>query len=983
MLLNTNDESGLPYKDQPMGYNIMFKNGFKLLVLSLLLSLTALGKSKAAPVRDVGATAVIVTDNGVLAAPVLHGIGKLKGQLLSKGYKVVIAKTFAGTKGDLFFVAGLAGRKGEAVKQLAALQEKLPEGLEALVVRKTVRQKKPVLVLCGSDANGLMYALLDAARRIGLTDGKDDVLSLIHNTQEKADLADRAISIYAAQRAYFESRFYDGKYWEKYLDQLAQSRINNFVVILNYAKDGFLAPLYPYFFNTDGFPDVRMQGLTAGQQKKNTQAFQRMIDLAHQRGIRFTVGIWSHIFNENTFDDSRKLVTGKKGAETSAPYLISGVTSKNLTAYTEKAIDKFLKVFPGIDGIQFRMHPESGLKPEEMPVFWHKVFQVIVKEKPKLQIDIRAKGLTDDIIDDGLSMGLKVRINTKFWMEQMGMPFHPTAVQPDKEYRRHSYSDLLSYPKKYEVNWTSWSGGTMKILLWGNPEYARRYAQSAKIYGGNSFEQNEPLATKMMRYTIKGIPHEQKPFDLLGPAYRYYDYEFERYWYFFDVSGRMAYNTQAPEDLWNAEFKHRFGPVAGAEVRKSLHQASQILPRIVASTYNYTYFPTSVGWAETMPFGNLKIFSKSGGTDIMQFTSLADEARNIINGVDDARVPVTETSKWYAAMADSILSSVKIAEKATGIMQKKEFVSTVTDLKILAHLAQYYSHRIIAGVQYNLFVQTKNLKALDDAIANEEKAVASWKDIIATAGDIYSKELLFGGMGGHWEKMLKELTEDKSLYEARAALLQAPGEQQIKINHIPVRHLMPGEKLVISAGIHSDGVKQVRCAIKTGDGDFHFVEMSPDGKWQYAVKADIPAGATKVSYYIEATDANGNKSDNSKEPVSVVVTNDTIPPVATVSRAESAPVGKPLLVTAKVDDPSGVKWVRLRYRHVNQEEIFQSIDMKLDETKGIYTAEIPAAYMISKWDMMYFIETMDKAGNGRIYPDFNKEAPYVSVNLIR
>ncbi len=68
---------------------------------------------------------------------------------------------------------------------------------------------------------------------------------------------------------------------------------------------------------------------------------------------------------------------------------------------------------------------------------------------------------------------------------------------------------------------------------------------------------------------------------------------------------------------------------------------------------------------------------------------------------------------------------------------------------------------------------------------------------------------------------------------------------------------------------------------------------------------------------------------------------------------------------------------------MNQEESFQTVDMKVDKDKGIYSAEIPASYIISKWDLMYFVETMDNAGNGHLYPDFQIEAPYVVVKLFR
>jgi hypothetical protein len=36
-----------------------------------------------------------------------------------------------------------------------------------------------------------------------------------------------------------------------------------------------------------------------------------------------------------------------------------------------------------------------------------------------------------------------------------------------------------------------------------------------------------------------------------------------------------------------------------------------------------------------------------------------------------------------------------------------------------------------------------------------------------------------------------------------------------------------------------------------------------------------------------------------------------------------------------------------------------------------------------KWDFMYLIEVMDNCGNGKIYPDFSVEKPYIVVRLKR
>ncbi len=51
--------------------------------------------------------------------------------------------------------------------------------------------------------------------------------------------------------------------------------------------------------------------------------------------------------------------------------------------------------------------------------------------------------------------------------------------------------------------------------------------------------------------------------------------------------------------------------------------------------------------------------------------------------------------------------------------------------------------------------------------------------------------------------------------------------------------------------------------------------------------------------------------------------------------------------------------------------------------KGQYKAVVPGEDIVAKWDFMYLFEVMDNKGNGKIYPDLEKEAPYIVVKLQR
>src|SRR5215831_5780282 len=670
---------------------------------------------------DARSVAVVVT--GDLPPAAAHGLTKLKDALRKQGFDVAESSV---TTADYFVLAGI-GSTAEAP---------VPAVPEALAVRLGRHLGKPAIIVRGSDARGLMYAALDTAERVAATTAGGAPFARVHNTTEQPSLVGRGISMYTMQRGYFESRLYDEKYWERYFDLLAASRINNFVVIFGYENGGFMAPLYPYFFNVPQYPGVELVGITPAQQSRNTTAFKAMMRIAHERGIEVTAGIWDHIYRGGV--QGGGIPGAAANARKRVPGLVWGVTAENLSGYTKTALRRFLEVFPELDAVQFRMHDESGLKHEEMAGFWHEVFGQMKQARPDLRVDLRVKDLPDAVIDDALAQGLKARVNTKYWMEQMGLPFHPTHVNVQNQHdRRHGYADLLHYPQRYRVQWQLWSGGTARVLLWGDPDYVRRFAESARLYDGNSFEVNEMLATRML-----GEPHDEQPLAILNPRYRYFDYEFERYWDFYRLWGRLTYNPQASPDVWTREFDARFG-TAGVHIMKALEAASKVLPRIVAAAYRYQYFPTTRGWAEMNHQDSLPKFATAENSDIQQFESPRDEAGRIIRGDDTAMRRPQDTARLFAELSNDALTEIGLAERAIGSRAGNEFLSTAAYVKILAGLARYYAARLPAAVAYNLYKESGEPAYFDEAIAGERKAVQAGKEIVMAAVYSSSENLAF------------------------------------------------------------------------------------------------------------------------------------------------------------------------------------------------------------------------------------------------
>jgi hypothetical protein len=722
----------------------------------------------------------------------------------------------------------------------------------------------------------------------------------IKNVTEKPAIRDRAMSIYTMNRAYWESRFYDEKYWARYLDMMAENRFNSLVVVFGYENGGFLAPCYPYFFNVSGYPDVSMVGLSETDQQRNLSAIRKLIEMAHQRGIRFTAGIWDHIYRGGV--QGGGVPGNEKPPDHPTPGLVWGVTTDNLTAYTKSALAEFIRLIP-VDAIQFRMHDESGLKKEEQDAFWADVFSMIRKTRPDMHIDIRAKELPPTVIQTAIDTGISFRIATKFWMEQFGLPYHPTRINPDRSYLRHSYGDLLRYPKRYNMVWRLWNGGTNRILLWGDPDYARRFIGSAHLYDGDGIDVDEPLATKM-----EAQPHDAHPFDLLQPQHRYYEYEFERYWHLFQVFGRIGYNPHTPSEVWDEDFSTRFGKTDGPLVEKALHKASGILPRIIASSYPYSAFPMTRGWAEKQCLGELPAFAKAEGSDLCQFADFDDEAALLLNGGETARIRPSVNSQWFARTArevHSLVEQILIAQmKINGDSLKNELGSTLADLEIYSNLALYHARRAPAAVYYRLYERTQDLSALDSAIAHERNAIAAWRQIVTAAGDYYSDNLQMGvsvaDLCGHWKDELVTLENGLT-------------------------------KLI-----------------------------------QLRQNADPKAMTAKAPAY----------------PLDPVTSFDSLFTVISQT-PENLPAGKPISIRVRIRARSGVKWVRLYYRAVNQQLEYKDIPMNAAAGSDEYTAVIPATEIDPTYDLMYYVAIMDRKGNGRIYPDLNKETPYRIIKLIR
>jgi len=299
---------------------------------------------------------VTLVGGDAAAGPVRHGFTKLKNALVKRGIPLNDGVSLKTAEHPTVLVAGLSAGDGEAARLMAALGLPTLTEPESLLVRCVDRDDKRVVLAAGADERGLMYALLDIAERVGWSESTRQPFSEVRDTQAKPYVPERALSLYTFNRAYWESRFYDEAYWTRYFDLLALNRFNSLVVIFGYENGGFLAPAYTYFFDLEEFPEVRMVGISPEQQRRNLAALNRLIQMAHDRGLKFTVGIWDHIYRGGV--QGGGIPGANEATARPVPDRVWGLTGENLMPYTKAALARVLELVPALDGVQFRMHDE-------------------------------------------------------------------------------------------------------------------------------------------------------------------------------------------------------------------------------------------------------------------------------------------------------------------------------------------------------------------------------------------------------------------------------------------------------------------------------------------------------------------------------------------------------------------------------------------------------------------------------------------------
>lgn len=713
------------------------------------------------------------------SAPAIWAAKELENSLTSKGITVTRIEQLSKAKaGELnIFVTGSASKPGLEILKTA--KTNIPAVPEALGLVPAKVNGKQILMACGHDTRGLVYAMLELNDRVQNAAQPLDSLNIDKSVVERPANVIRSLNRLFCSDIEDKPWYNDREMWPKYLTMATTQRFNRFNLsfgigydFLQNVTDGYFLFAYPFLLSVPGY-NVKVPQLPDAERDKNLEMLKFISEQTVARGIQFQLGIWMH---------------GYEWLNSPNPnYSIEGLTKENHGAYCRDAVRALLKACPAISGVTFRVHGESGVT-EGSYEFWKTVFEGVATCGRKVEIDMHAKGMDQIMIDSAVATGMPVNISPKYWAEHLGMPYHQADIRAleiprtdrqatglmnlsagSRSFIRYGYGDLLKEDRPYGVLHRIWPG-TQRLLVWGDPVVSAAHSRAFSFCGSAGVELMEPLSFKGRRGS--GIAGDRCGYldASLKPRW-----DWEKYVYSLRVFGRLAYNPDTESDVWNRYLRNQFG--AGADAaQQALANSTRILP-IVLTTHgtsagNNTYWP-EVYLNQSIPDPSKRgpysdtptprVFGNVSPTDPQLFSRINDFGDELLKGERSGKYTPIDVAQWIEDLSDNTVKYLEQAETRSENKNRPEYRRMAIDVSMVAGLGHFFGAKFRSGVLYRIYEKSSDRTALVESLNYYKKARGYWAELANRSKDVYKPDITIGEnevIRGSWLKRLPAMDED-------------------------------------------------------------------------------------------------------------------------------------------------------------------------------------------------------------------------------
>lgn len=599
----------------------------------------------------------------------------------------------------------------------------------------SLKRENGILKINGGDERGAMYGILDLAQQVRF----GAALGGIQDKKEEPGTEFRAVKFNLPYMAYrpeesivqHDLTCRDLRFWEKYLDNMAENRFN--VLSL------WSLHLFHYMVKPKSFPEAsHFTDYELGEWQK---FWRKLFRMAHERGIE------TYIINWNTFVPPSFARAHNVGVyEYDRLYHIGsrGDTSRITEQYTREVIRQVIDEYPDLDGLGITLGERmGGQAPSERRAWLERtVFAGMRDARRKIKFVYRAPLSAGET-----SAGTTSAENDRLTREQVdGLDVKAAYVE-----FKHNWSHGHSSPNlfivhggklsdaywnpvsnKFKVAWTM-RNEDFHVLRWGQPDFIREFLKNnEKAYFGGCFVGSEVF-----------IPAND--YVGLDGSHKNWTYHFERQWLMYAVWGRLLYNPTTPDSHFENLLAERFGKNSGGDLLKAWKGASRV-PLLFASFHQGTidlalYTEGFCRWREHDPepiFFDVNEFITHKVLDTMRFVNIADFVNNKIPKGVMTPLQLADSLERTHTMCIGLIKKIKTLSPPSATLDCE-----LADIEAWAWYAQYTAYKIrgaTALAQYRLTNDAEKQKASVNWL---EKGVQSWKNYVQTVGRYNKEEYLF------------------------------------------------------------------------------------------------------------------------------------------------------------------------------------------------------------------------------------------------
>jgi Glycosyl hydrolase family 20, domain 2 len=630
---------------------------------------------------------------------------KIKDALFEKQYDLTDSRT------NYDFLISLAVHPGRLAAEAYSI---IPE--------------EKIITIYGGDPRGLIYGAMTIAEHLR----NDVALQDIKREDGKPNLEFRGIKYNLPWHTYRPSSALDQhfetardlNYWEAFLDMMVENRFN---AISLWNMDP-----YTFMIKSKNFPEAcpwSEQELAQWQ-----HLYHEIFRMAKERALDTYIVHWN-IFVSKEFSEAHNVAR-----ENFYPhYYVPGDTSEIVRRYLRESVKQVLEEYPNLDGIGVS-HGEgmAGMTPLQRQQWMDDVLIAGMLEVDRpVKLIHRVPFSSGSGSEPGVSKN--VEQVTRAAMENLGDHFDGPIWVEIKFNWSHGHSTpklekvhggklgdtyFVPKPKNYKITWQI-RNEDFFALRWGVPDFIRKHIANngqADFVGGY-FIGSETYIPALDYFTAVDDPVD-------------WTWAFERQWLFYKLWGRLLYNPQTPDEVFQAEFTRRYG-AQGTHLLQAYALASNTQLRLASvydSRWDFTLY--SEGFL-ALQGDSTRYISVDCLIDqpvmAAEYVSVREYVAKTLNAekFEDKRI----TPYKLAAMLEKDNREALRLVEDIDISGNASLMYEVADIKVWAYLGLHLAEKLKGAVALHTFRINGNLK--DKAVEHLKNALEYWDKVIEITRPIY------------------------------------------------------------------------------------------------------------------------------------------------------------------------------------------------------------------------------------------------------